>query len=480
MIMAMRLFRRTTLIAVFCLAILAGLGLSRKLSLEFPAWIIFGLPLLLPVLRRKGVMALYLVIILGLGLGLWRGSLFMGKLDDLKSLTARKVTIQATAASDSIYAKGSQLEFTANRVELLEPRHQSLAGRFKLSGFGVPMVYRGDRLEIQGKLYPTRGSNQARIAYAKLSLIGADGSLINKLTRHFTAGMQNALPEPEASFASGLLIGQRNNLSLELTNQLIAVGLVHIVAVSGYNLTILVRAAGRLRLGSKYQQLLLSLALIAGFVLVTGFSASIVRAAMVSLLSLWAWYYGRRIRPIVLITFAAALTGLLNPFYVWGDLGWYLSFLAFFGVLQIAPVLAARLFNRPPKLLTMVVLETLSAELMTLPLIALTFGQLSLVALLANALIVPLVPLAMLLSAVAAGAGALIPQLAGWIAWPAKLLLTYMLDLVRLLAGIPSALVHITINPIWMVVLYGSVMLMILAARHHLKDKQQIPDKKVA
>ena len=113
--------------------------------------------------------------------------------------------------------------------------------------------------------------------------------------------MQTALPEPNASFGLGILVGQRNNLPTELYQQMIMVGLVHIVAVSGYNLTILVRAVGRLKLFSKYQQLILSLLVIAAFLLVTGFSASIVRAAIVSTLGLIAWFYGRKPQPIVIL-----------------------------------------------------------------------------------------------------------------------------------------------------------------------------------
>src|SRR5581483_4964968 len=155
-----------------------------------------------------------------------------------------------------------------------------------------------------------------------------------------------------------------------------------------------------------------------------GFSASIVRAALVSILSLWAWYYGRRVKPMVLISLAAAITALWNPFYIWADLGWWLSFLAFFGVLVISPLITNRLFKKTPKLFTLVFLETLSAELMTLPLILMTFSQLSIVALIANLLVVPLVPLAMLLSTVAGAAGFITPQIAGWLALPARLLLT--------------------------------------------------------
>ncbi len=471
-------FRRTTLITVGCLSVLAGLGLARKLNFEIGmAWLI-ALPALL-LLHRRNTTTLILVVLLGLGLGLWRGAFYMEKYGELKQLTAHKVTIQAKATSDSIYGNRSQIEFTANHARLFQGSslEKQLIGNFKISGFGVPMVYRGDTVQITGKLYPMRGSNQARIAYAKLQRVGADTSWVSSFTRRFSAGMQSALPEPNASFGLGLLIGQRNNLPSELTNQLIMVGLVHIVAVSGYNLTILVRAVGRLKLGSKYQRLIASLALIIFFVLMTGFSASIVRAAIISTLSLWAWYYGRKIRPVLLISFTAALTALVNPFYVWSDLGWYLSFLAFFGVLMIAPLLAKKIFRREPKVLGMVVLETLCAELMTLPLIMMSFGQLSLIGLAANALVVPLIPIAMLLSAVAAFAGMLAPAIAGWLAWPANILLTYILDVVHLLSSIPGIFQRRSITTAGMIYFYSIVLLLVLIL-HGRKRKEPVLDNK--
>lgn len=395
----------------------------------------------------------------------------------LQGLSERQVTVQVTAASDSFYGKRSQIQFTGSNISLLAPYRAKLAGSFKLSGFGEKMIYRGDRVEVTGRLFPSRGSNQATIAYAKLRRLSVGSSFIYSLTRKFHAGMQSALPEPQASFGLGLLVGQRNTLPADITAALTAVGLVHIVAVSGYNLTIIVRGIGRLKLGSKYQKLVASLALIAAFVLMTGFSASIVRAAIVSALSLWAWYYGRQLKPLVLIGAAAAITGLWNPYYVWGDIGWYLSFLAFFGVLVIAPLIAGRLFKRPPKLLTMVVIETLSAEVMTLPLILMTFGQLSVVALIANVLIVPLVPLAMLLSAIAGAAGAAIPQIVGWFALPAQLLLTYMLDIVHILASLPSVLIHRSISTAYMIFLYSLVMLVVLVAYKKFPKHKEAAEK---
>jgi competence protein ComEC len=467
----MKKFRKTTLIAVFCLSVLAGVGLARKISFTPGIPYLFLTPLLL-LLRKRSILSLLMILAFGVGVGLWRGGIYMQNVYSLRDLTGQKVMIEAKATTGAVYSKRSQIEFTANHINLLSPEAKPLAGSFKISGFGEPMIYRGDTVRVMGKLFPMRGSNQARIAYAQLSRQGSDSSLINDLTRKFDAGMQNALPEPQSSFGLGLLIGQRTTLPQNITLALTAVGLVHIVAVSGYNLTILVRAVGRINLGSKYQKLVLSLALIAGFILVTGFSASIVRAAFVSVLSLWAWYYGRQIKPIVLISFAAAVTGLWNPFYVWGDLGWYLSFLAFFGVLVIAPLIAARFFRKSPKLLTMVVLETLSAEIMTLPLILMTFSQLSLIALVANALVVPLVPIAMLLSAISGAGGMLIPQFAGWLAFPARLLLTYMLDIVHLMASVPQEFLHVSITPVLMIGFYASVIIIIGGLRKKLSLKK--------
>ncbi|MBX4188526.1 ComEC/Rec2 family competence protein [Candidatus Saccharibacteria bacterium] len=471
----MRLFRRTTLITIFCLSVLIGLGLARKTGFHQTGWVLLLAPALL-LLRRKNLVAAVLVVVLGLGIGLWRGGAYMQNVYQLRSLTERQVTITATATTDSIYGKRGQIQFTGSNLHMIYPYQSPLAGSFKLSGFGELMIYRGDQVQVTGKLFPSRGSNQATIAYAQLKTLSHGSSFIYDLTRKFQAGMQTALPEPQASFGLGLLIGQRSTLPANITAALTAVGLVHIVAVSGYNLTIIVRGVGRLKLGSKYQKLVISLSLIVGFVLVTGFSASIVRAAIVSTLSLWAWYYGRQLRPVVLITFAAALTAMWNPYYLWGDIGWYLSFLAFFGVLVIAPIISARFFKNEPKLLTMVVIETLSAELMTLPLILMTFSQLSIIALVANALVVPLVPLAMLLSAIAAGAGAIAPQIAGWLAFPARLLLTYMLDVVHLLSDIPTVLVRRSISLEYMITIYAIVLAtLVIAFRKLPKNRLKEP-----
>jgi competence protein ComEC len=381
------------------------------------------------------------------------------------------VVLMAQAQSDAVYGYNSQLDFEVAGIQLVRPWPRHLAGKIKVDGLGAPMVYRGDWLQISGKLRPTRGSAQAKMSYAKIRILGHQKSLVDDVRRRFIAGLQSDLPEPEASFGAGILIGQRSTIPKATNDELSATGLTHLVAVSGYNLTIIIVAVRKLFGGlSKFQSTVAAYLLMFLFVVVTGLSASIVRAALVSSLSLLAWYYGRSVRPLLLITLAASLTAWWQPFYLWADIGWYLSFLAFFGVLELAPLLVeiARRFGEPPSLV-LLLCETVSAQMMTLPIIMYIFGRLSLVGLVSNLMVVPLVPLAMLASLLAGLAGMLAAPWAGWLAWPARWLLTYMLNVTSLLSRLPHASTQQTVSAASMVSLY--VLILLAAWRTSLKLK---------
>lgn len=431
-------FRRVDLQLGLCVALLAGIGLARA-GLRLPAALVaISLVGGLLMWRRRSFLTAAVVLLAGLSLGVNRGMVYVQKLANYQALADQKVTISVRASNDGVYGSNSQLTFTGNDLQVTDG--QKLAGNLYVSGFGLNAVFQGDEVQVTGKLRTGSGQYQAFMSYAQLKLIRHHPSLIGDLRRRFAAGMQTALPEPQASFALGLLIGQRSTLPTDVKQDLLMVGLTHIIAVSGYNLTIILQAARRL-LGhySKRISTGLSLGLIGVFLLLTGSSASIVRAAIVSGLSIWASYYGRQFRPLNLILIAAAITAWANPFYLWSDISWYLSFLAFYGVLVIAPLITARFHHAWQRsLMAGVALESVCAELMTIPIILFTFGQVSLIGLVANVLVVALIPLAMLLSFVAGLAGMIIPILAGWVAWPATMLLTYMLDTAHVLARIPG------------------------------------------
>lgn len=473
-----RRFRRTTILAIFCLGCLTGLGLARWLQFDVVPLVLFAV-LSIPLLRRKTFALLVVAVLLSVSLGGWRGTEYFSRLRAYALLERRPVILRVVAVTDAVYAEKSQLSFDAVDVRVVDPIEGNLPGRISVKGFGEPMIYAGDVVQVEGKMFPTRGSRQAVVSFADLRVVSRSSSKLGEVRRRFSAALVSVLPEPLGSFSLGLLIGQRTTLPKAFTEQLSVTGLTHIVAVSGYNLTIIIVFARRLLAKrSRYQALLASVALIVLFVLLTGASASIVRASLVSLLALWAWYFGRAVKPILLIALVAAMTAMWYPIYLWSDLGWYLSFLAFYGILVLAPLVEKRFFHRQPRLIGRVFIETFCAQIMTLPLIMYIFGRLSLISFLANVLVVPLVPLAMLLSFTAGLAGLAWPILGGWFAWPARLVLGYMVEVINLLAGVPRASV-VRYTSLWqMLVLYAVLMGLCLIIWRAVLRNGKITDRK--
>jgi competence protein ComEC len=408
------------------------------------AWPMISILLLLLCLKKKFVLSIIAVTVCGMIFGIWRGTLEADQLDGYNNYLQQKVAVSGEVVEDPTYDDKGMLDFRLQNVQVGE---QNLPGEVRVKTYSFIEPRRGDSLVATGKLLEGFGNYQAAMYYAEAEVVAKNESVVDVIRREFAASVLTNMPDPQASLGLGFLIGLKSGLPSELDDQMRLLGLTHIVVASGYNLTILIRLARRLfEKVSKYQTAIVSAGLIIGFVAVTGFSPSMSRAALVTGLALAAWYYGRRIHPITLLLFAAAVTTALNPLFLWGDLGWWLSFLAFAGVLVLAPMLQKRLFgDKQPKLLGQIVLETLCAQLLTLPLILFVFGNLSVLSLLANILVVPLVPLAMLCTFIGGLTGLILPALAPIVSVPAVLILSFITEVVGLLAQIPWASVPLSI-----------------------------------
>jgi len=156
------------------------------------------------------------------------------------------------------------------------------------------------------------------------------------------------------------------------------------------------------------------------------------------------------------------MTVLVNPSYVWGDLGWLLSFAAFAGVMIIAPIATAYFFGEENvPFLGQLLIETIAAQVATLPIMVVAFQQLSVIAPVANVLILPLIPFIMLLVAIAGIGTIIMPVFAAAIGWPAEQLLHIQITIINWCADIPWALE----KPIWQwwgVILYMAIIVVIL------------------
>ncbi len=278
------------------------------------------------------------------------------------------------------------------------------------------------------------------------------------LKHAFLKSMQMVLPEPQAGFAAGLLLGEKHALGEKLERVFRDVGIIHIIVLSGYNLTIVAESV--MRLLSIFfvpkTRALIGVAVIILFAIMVGLSATVVRAACMACLVLIARATGRISVAMRGLMFAGIAMVLINPYVLVYDPGFQLSFLATIGLIVGAPVFERYMLWVPTRLqIREYVTATLATQLFVTPFILFSMGSVSLVALLSNILVLIAVPFAMFASFVAGVWGMLFSFAGMYIAYPAHLLLSYMIAVAEFLASFSFA--SITVPPFsftWVVVAY--------------------------
>ena len=247
----------------------------------------------------------------------------------------------------------------------------------------------------------------------------------------FASSVKDNLGETESSLGLAYLTGMKDGLDKNTVEMLRAVGLSHIVVASGTHLSIIVEFF-RKRFGkiSRFAGLLGGALAIFAFGQIVGWTASITRAAIVAGLTMLGSYYGRKLGAMRVILFAMAVTLLINPLYLF-DLGWQLSFASFIGIMLLAPIMKEFFFGKEEKLgfVAELVLTSISAMLMCAPLLLYYFGSISIIAIVANVLILPTISIAMGLT-LATGLAGFLPAflLFDWVRFVITKLATLVLD----------------------------------------------------
>lgn len=235
-----------------------------------------------------------------------------------------------------------------------------------------------------------------------------------------------ALPQKEGAFMSGILLGGTGGFSDAFKDDMKVSGTTHLVALSGYNISVI--ASGAMAalsfLLSRWWSFSATSLILFLFVAMTGAEASVVRAAIMGFTMLLADESGRLydVRNIILL--AGIIMVLVNPRILVFDVGFELSFLALLGIVYLKPVLVSRMnfFEKQgfggwrDGLAT-----TVSAQAAVLPILLTSFGYFSPVSLVSNTLILGLVPFTMGLGFATAFLGFLWSKLAlvaGWLALP--------------------------------------------------------------
>lgn len=304
---------------------------------------------------------------------------------------------------------------------------------------------------------------------------GALKLFLSRAKHAFEANIDRSLPDPHAAFLKGLTVGERESLPADLVENFTRTGTTHIVALSGYNITLVARffvtALLFLALPFRVAFWVASAGVIL-FVLLTGASPSIVRAGIMGILALVANREGRVYQITNALVFAAAAMIFVNPKILRFDAAFQLSFLATVGLVYLSPRVNARLDRIRDRLYLLLwrqrvmpapeekrkqardekhawfpfrqtFVETLAAQLMVLPLLIYLFGRVSIVSPVANLFILIAVPYAMAFGFAAGAFGFIWRPLAltaGWITW---MFLEYQIRIIAMFASLPASSVEV-------------------------------------
>jgi competence protein ComEC len=304
-------------------------------------------------------------------------------------------------------------------------------------------------------------SNQGSRAYAEILKIK------NKLQDKIIA----LLPAPQSGLLIGLILGGDDKLSKSVQDNFSKTGLTHIVAVSGYNVTIV--AEYLMLLGIflglwRKQAFWFAISGIFLFVVMTGFPASAVRAGVMGGLILWAMKNGRLSDARNSIVFAAGIMLLFNPLLLRWDVGFQLSFGATIGIVYFYPLIEKYSIKKNGiSFLNEILFLTLSAQVFVLPIILNDFQKLSIISPLANVLVLPIIPLTMLLGFLMVIVAFIFHPLAIILAWLTFLPLKYETSIIEYMANLKFASVEI-LNFSWVWVATWYILLLGIVSRKKL------------
>lgn len=344
---------------------------------------------------------------------------------------------------------------------------QASAGSIYVTVSRNEMLRRGDIVVLTGKMsegFGTYVGYMYRPTVVRV-LSPVPGDMVLTVRDWFATRIEGLVPEPEVKLGLSYLLGMKAGLDDELSEQLRVVGLTHIVVASGAHLSILVEVARRIfgRV-SRFAGLLFSLVFVLFFMAMVGWTPSILRAGVMTALTLLAWYSGRKIAAWRLILMVAAGTLMLNPMFA-VDLGWLLSFASYAGIMILGPRITEFFYgSRKPGFIGGMVLTTIAATMMTLPITLYYYGQVSLISVVANLLILPTLSVAMgltFLTGVVAG----VPFVSGMVAWGATRLLDFHIAVVSWLGEMRQFLVEIPVGQRWVFALYAVVAVLLLVGK---------------
>ena len=371
---------------------------------------------------------------------------------------------------------------------------QEVSGSISIKTLIYPEYNYGDNLEIECFLQEPTNFEDSTFNYKKYLakqniwsicsapkikvLPGNSGNFLVKIMLRFKtkieANISRLWPQPDSSLIAGILYGSRSSLPRDLTENFSRTGVSHIIAVSGYNVSIIIVALHGLLiyLGLfRKQSFWLLVLLIIAFVFFTGASASVVRAGVMALVTLVAQHIGRMSAIGRVLVYTCVIMLVSNPYMLVWDAGFQLSFLATVGLVYLSPIIKEifdKRFNIKNALLSgllEVFITTMAAIIITLPLIMYQFGRVSLVAPVVNMLILWSMPWLMLFGFLALVLSFVFFPIGQLVGWLTEFGIRYVIMVIDWFGRLAWAATEIKI-PLWVMVCMYAVLVVLIIKKY--------------
>lgn len=299
------------------------------------------------------------------------------------------------------------------------------------------------------------------ISFADVAVLGSDGgnpviAALLKTKMMMLDTIEQFLPEPHAGLAEGLLLGVKRALGEELENTFRRTGIIHIVVLSGYNIMLVVAFVLYVLsfLLPWRWRLVFGIVAIIGFALMVGLSATVVRASLMAAIALAARSFGKTYSVHRALFVAGLAMLIINPYLLVFDPGFQLSFLATLGLITVASRLETSLQMVTPLIgIREFLSATLATQLLVLPLLLYQIGEFSIVSVVVNVLVLPMVPVAMLATFMMVVSSLIFGPLAVVVSYIAYGALMYILIIPNFFAALPFAAVTVPAFPFGVVLL---------------------------
>lgn len=393
----------------------------------------------------------------------------------------QKYSVRGDIVSDPDYGI-NQTQFVFETREIFDGSDwQTVQTRLLVTTSSYFQYGYGDYVEIHGKIerpesfetdtgrvfdyehYLAKDNLFYVMRYAEVIVLDSEqGSSIRSglytLKHRLLGGIERFIPRPESGLLAGILFGEKSRLSDDIEDQFRIVGLMHIVVLSGYNVSIVIYALMFLLrwIPLPIRSLLAVLGIVA-FAIITGAGPTVVRASIMAMFIVIAKLAGRQYNVGRALLIAGFFMILWNPRILYFDISFQLSFLATYGLIIFSSILEKKLAWLPSWfMIRESAVATISAQLFVLPLIIYAIGEFSVISIIVNILVLFAVPIAMFFGFLVALFSNMVPAIASLFALPTTILLKYQLWIVEIFSRLSFA--QITFPPFhWsiMLLLYG-------------------------